>query len=605
VVATLAFTAAATALFGCSSSSSSGLSCGSGTVQNGGECVVLADASVDSAAPPTDAGKPDADATAPDGGASLVESPTFGGITAVAPVSPSSVLVVWGAASQPGDASAILRYRVYQSAGSAPVKFVMPVVQTGAGALSAVIGGLTASTTYSFAVRAVNDAGHDDGNTVQKTGSPTADTAAPTFAGVKTAGAGAGGAVALSWDAASDDLTPAAALTYLVYSSDKTGTEDFTQPVLVTAPGITSVSATHLPDAMKARFFVVRARDAAGNTEANTHEMSAAPGADVTAPVFAGCSAATTLQAITIGVAWNAATDDVSSQAGLVYDVYLSTTPGVFDFTRPFATATGADNVVIPALMTSTPYYFVCRARDEAGNEDDNTLEVTATTGNNPVPPTFAGLDPNTFTGDPVARTATITWAAASDVATTPDKMFYDVYESATPGGEDFMKPPATTSMQGALTITVTNIPSNATTYFVVRARDLEGNTDANTVEASLVTNVSFALDVQPIFSHDCGVVGCHVPGSPPANLILAEGFAYAQIVGVSSVERVGGATQVRVIAGDPTDSYLAWKINYMGLFVTKSVGTSLMPAPSTGSTLSADQLNAIGNWITQGAVNN
>jgi hypothetical protein len=598
----MALMALASMGLGCSSSSSSGLACGSGTVQRGGECIAIgADASLDAASPASDAG--DA-AVPPVADAATIASsvgPTFAGITAIAPISPSAMLVVWNPGSQPGDPTAPLRYRVYEGPSAVALPYTTPAVQTAVGAQSAVIGGLSANTTYVFGARAVNAAGLADGNTVQKIGKTAMDTSAPTFGGVKTAAPGAGGAVALSWDPATDDDTPAPAMTYLVYMSDTMGAEDFTSPTLTTAPGATSASVTRLPDATRARFFVVRARDAAGNVDSNTKELSASPAPDVTPPVFGGCTAATTMQAITIGVAWNAATDDVSAQANITYDVFESTTAASFDFTKPFATVTGAETAVLPSLMTSTTYYFVCRARDEAGNEDDNTVEVSATTGSNPTPPTFAGIDLPAFTGDPAARTATLSWAAAMDVATPTDQIVYEVYESETMGGEDFTKPPAATTMPGALSITLTGLPPNTTIYFVVRALDLDGNTDSNVVEASLSTNVSFELNVQPIFTDDCGVVGCHVPGSPTGGLILAEGFAFSQIVNVSAGE---APTLNYVTPGDPADSFLAVKINYNGLFATKGKG-SLMPAPATGSTLSPDEIATIANWIAQGAVNN
>ncbi len=71
------------------------------------------------------------------------------------------------------------------------------------------------------------------------------------------------------------------------------------------------------------------------------------------------------------------------------------------------------------------------------------------------------------------------------------------------------------------------------------------GTTTRNTVverpsmtEAVFKTNVSFSIDVQgAIFANDCGVVGCHVPGSPTGGLILAPGFAYAQIVNVPNAQ--------------------------------------------------------------------
>jgi hypothetical protein len=83
--------------------------------------------------------------------------------------------------------------------------------------------------------------------------------------------------------------------------------------------------------------------------------------------------------------------------------------------------------------------------------------------------------------------------------------------------------------------------------------------------------------------------------------LILAAGFSYAQLVNVTAPEV---PTLNFVTPTDPTDSFLAVKINYNGLFSTKGKG-SLMPAPSTGSTLSPAEINTIANWIAQGAVNN
>jgi hypothetical protein len=596
----MALAALVSTALGCSSSSS-GLACGGGTVQKGGECVAVeADASVDGSARAGDAGDAGT-VVAPDGAiVAAPPPPTFAGVTAVAPISESALLVVWNAGSAPDDPTAPIRYRVYEGSSAKPLLYTTPLLQTSAGALSAVIGGLSADTTYTFGARAVDPVGIADANTIQKTGKTAKDTTVPVFGGVKTAAPGAGGAVALSWDPATDDLTPAPAMTYLVYASATTGGEDFSTPTLTTGPGATSASVTRLPDATKARFFVVRARDAAGNVDTNTKELSAEPAPDVTAPVFGGCTFATTLQAITIGVSWTAATDDVSDPVNMTYDVFESTSAGVFDFTKPFATVHGADTVVLPSLMTSTTYYFVCRAKDEAGNEDDNTVEVSATTGSNPVPPVFAGIDLPSFVGDPVGRTATLSWQAAVDT-TPPAQMVYDVYESQTMGGEDFTKPPAVTSAPGALTITVTGLPPNTTTYFVVRARDLDGNRDSNVVEASLPTNVSFELNVQPIFSDDCGVVGCHVPGNPTGGLILAEGFAYSQIVNIAAGE---SAALNYVTPADPTDSYLAVKINYNGLFATKGKA-SLMPAPATGSTLSPAEIATIANWIAQGAVNN
>jgi hypothetical protein len=267
--------------------------------------------------------------------------------------------------------------------------------------------------------------------------------------------------------------------------------------------------------------------------------------------------------------------------------------------------------VIIPALAPSTRYYFVCRARDQAGNEDSNTVEVNAVTGSDATPPVFGGI--TGFVPDPSAFTATLSWSPATDAMTPASAIVYDVYMATMSMGEAFMQPPLASSMPGKTSIVVSNLPGNTTLYFVVRARDADGNHDSNTIEDSFTTNVSFAQNIQPILTNDCGVVGCHVPGNPTGGLILAPGFAYGQIVGVPALEGSGlldGGPMPYVSPGDPGDSYLELKIT-PSLFATlkmqnpgRSFG-SQMPAPQTGSTLTQTELDTFSSWITQGALPN
>jgi hypothetical protein len=594
----------------CSSSQegSPGVTCGPGTAQQGGTCVP---APVDGASP-VEAG---ADVEAGGDDASKEAPPIFGGVTGVAPVSATRLFVTWSPGADADDADDPVTYRVYVAPQPGPLDYTKAAVLVRSGARGAYLDGLDAATTYLVGVRAVDEAGLDDGNTITMTGTPHADDASPTFAGAKTAKPSPG-AVALTWEAAKDDLSPAAAIQYLVYASTTSGGQDYTRPTVVTAPGDLSATVTHLPGPSVARYFVVRARDAAGNIDANTTELTSFPGPDATPPVFAGCTGATTVSALSIAVSWDPATDETSDVANVSYDIFASKTPGTYDYTRPFATVKGTTGAVLPALDPGTRYYFVCRAKDEAGNEDSNVIEVSSKTGNNAVPPTFGGI--TTFTGDPAAFTADIGWAAGSDDVTPPDQLVYDVYVAKSPGGEAYNRPPFASSAVGALSITVTGLAPNATLYFVVRARDADGNHDVtpNPVEKSMTTDVSFKANVQPIFAHDCGVVGCHVPGNPTGGLILASGFAYAQIVGVNALELNGlsndGGTYAYVTPGDPADSYLNIKINNGLLTAFKAANPSFaprmgtqMPAPSTGSTLTQDELNTIANWITQGAANN
>jgi hypothetical protein len=602
---------AALSWIGCggSNSSSSNLSCGPGTTQQGSECVV-SDASMAGDAP---SGKGEAGS---DGAPAL--PPTFGGVTSVAPASTTSLLVTWNPGADPSNPAAPLRYYVYVGPASMPLSYDTPTVMSGLNATSAIVGGLTTGTAYSVGVRAIDGAGLQDANTVVLPGTPAADTMPPTFAGLATAMPGGSGQVALTWPAASDDTTAAAGISYLVYmgeasiDSDASTAEDLSDPVLVTAPGATSATVSRLGDPSVTRYFIVRARDASGNVDSNLMEQSSAPGADTVAPVFSGCGAATNVQAIVIAVSWTGATDDVSDPPNITYDIYASKTSGSYDFTKPFAVVKGQTEAVLKELDPQSQYYFVCRAKDEAGNEDQNLVEVTAKTGTNPIPPTFGGI--TSFTPDPVNRTATLGWDPGVDMSGSGRPLVYDVYIANTAGGEDYNQPPFTTSAGGAMGMTVTNLPSNSPIYMVVRARDGDGNHDTSSppVEKNMVTDVSFALDVQTIFTMDCGVVGCHVPGSPTGGLVLYPGFAYGNIVNVAAPEAskftLDGGIVNYVTPFDPDDSFLNIKVNSTLYAQITGAGHSIgsqMPAPSTGSSLNTTELNDIALWITQGALNN
>jgi hypothetical protein len=114
--------------------------------------------------------------------------------------------------------------------------------------------------------------------------SPTAgakrrDHTPPTFAGLRSAttcvpgpvGGGKTTSYTLTWDAASDNVSPSNTIVYLVYQANAPGAEDFSRPTYTTAAGATSFATPPLP-ADKPVYFVVRARDQAGNIDGNTVE---------------------------------------------------------------------------------------------------------------------------------------------------------------------------------------------------------------------------------------------------------------------------------------------------------------------------------------------
>jgi hypothetical protein len=102
----------------------------------------------------------------------------------------------------------------------------------------------------------------------------------PKFEGLKSAttcipgpiGAGSRSRYYLTWNAATDNVTPSSKIVYKVYQTTKAGGENFSKPRYTTAPGVTSFETARLPTG-KNFYFVVRARDQAGNEDSNTVEL--------------------------------------------------------------------------------------------------------------------------------------------------------------------------------------------------------------------------------------------------------------------------------------------------------------------------------------------
>jgi len=106
---------------------------------------------------------------------------------------------------------------------------------------------------------------------------------------------------------------------------------------------------------------------------------------DRTAPVFAGLTSATTCIPGPVGgktrsssyhLAWTQATDNVTSESDIVYDVFMANASGGESFSAPtYTTPAGAAAFSTPLLPDDKQYYFVVRARDKSGNRDANTVE--------------------------------------------------------------------------------------------------------------------------------------------------------------------------------------------------------------------------------------
>ncbi len=566
--------AAASAGSGCGGDD---LACGEGTRQKGDECIALAASG---------------GAAGSGGDASVPNVPSFAGVKAVAPVTSTSVLATWSAASDAVTPAAQIVYDVFLATTSGAHDFTKPTLTSAPGANSAELTGLTAGSEVFVVVRARNAAGEHDSNTVEKSGKPADDTQAPTFAGAKAATGKGGGSVEVSWEAAKDDLSPEGALSYLVYWADAAKGQTFGAPAAISAPGATSVVVTGLPKPKTAYYFVVRARDAAGNLDTNSNEVSGKTGADSAAPVFGGCLLATPVSASSIDVSWNPAVDDSTPAALLAYNVYASKTPTGHDFTKPSGTFTGETHGVVTGLEANSTYYLVCRAKDASGNEDQNKSVRSAKTLQDSGPPTFGG---GTVATKIEATSVELNWNAAQDDKSPQKAIVYDVHQADKTGAQDFTKP-TLTSPPGATSIKVSGLKGRTQYFWVVRARDEAGNADSNTKEVSATTLVSFDGNVQPILTAHCAVLGCHTGANPTGFIVLAAGFSFAAIGNASSTQL---PTMKLVEPGFPDKSYVYKKITGAG-----ATGT-VMPPPATSDFLTQAEKDTIFEWILQGGANN
>jgi hypothetical protein len=128
---------------------------------------------------------------------------------------------------------------------------------------------LTTGVAYYYVVAAVNSVGTGPASAqVSATPLSAPDTQPPSFAGLASATATSSSQVTLSWAAASDTVTPAGGIVYLVYQSNSS-MMSYSTTSLTTAAGAISTVVSGL-SAATTYYFAVRAKDAAGNIETNT-----------------------------------------------------------------------------------------------------------------------------------------------------------------------------------------------------------------------------------------------------------------------------------------------------------------------------------------------
>lgn len=123
---------------------------------------------------------------------------------------------------------------------------------------------------------------------------------------------------------------------------------------------------------------VAQVRDAAGNASLCSQPLEYVH--DGLPPTFAGVTTATATGPTALELSWAAAIDQVYPAEELVYDVCLAASPvAATACVEPHLTSSDL-SATIAGLASDTRYYANVRARDPAGNSDDNGILASART---------------------------------------------------------------------------------------------------------------------------------------------------------------------------------------------------------------------------------
>lgn len=341
---------------------------------------------------------------------------------------------------------------------------------------------LDPNNTYYFWVRAYSPKGKLEASNNQTLLSVTVGIGLPLFEGLKPDNvvvAADYSKISMSWSSATKTK---GIVTYQVYDNS-----------LFASP-ITRLNETLFeypsPIVGKTYTFGVRAMDDRGEeTNRNIVNITVGAPADKIPPEFLGLTSATAVADTKIELRWNA-----SSEEDITYFIYYSHN------LRSAIANTPNTYYTVSGLQQNTLYSFVVRAKDRAGNEDQNEIIESATTFNYSVPD-FSGI----ASAEPLPGVSGLTGIKVKWNAAFGSLTGYRIFMSESENGEDFSSP---VSVQDAIInnsaagpylsstkteATIKNLKEGTTYSFVVRAFYQEPGSstiksDLNSLEKSATT---------------------------------------------------------------------------------------------------------------------
>jgi chitodextrinase len=308
------------------------------------------------------------------GSAADTQPPTAPGTPMLTVISSSQINLTWSAAT---DNVGVSGYLVERCPGAGCSSFAQVGTST---TTSFNDTGLTASTSYSYRVRAT-DAANNLGPYSAVASAPTqagADTQPPTAPGAPVPTAVSSSQINLTWPTATDNVGVTG---YLVERCAGAGCSSFAP---VGAPAAASFNDTGLT-ASTSYSYRVRATDAANNLGPYSATATAVTQAasDTQPPTAPGTPVPTVVSSTQINLTWPAATDNVGVTG---YFIERCDGAGCSTFGQVGTSATTSYSS--GGLSASTTYNYRVRATDAAGNLGPYSATASAST-SNPAPITL------------------------------------------------------------------------------------------------------------------------------------------------------------------------------------------------------------------------
>ncbi len=427
-----------------------------------------------------------------------------GALTAVAQGA-GAVLLNWNAST---DASGIQLYEIQRDG----VRISGP---TG-NATSFVDSTVSAATTYTYAVRAIDGANNASAfsNTATVTTPAATDMTPPTVPTGVAANATSSQSVVVTW-VASTDAGGSGLAGYRIFRNGGAN------PVATVGAGVLTFTDTGLQP-NTAYSYVVRAFDGDGNVSAASNSATATTPQDSTPPSVPTNVVATALSSTSVRVNWSASTDTGGS--GLAgYRIYRN---GVLLSAAAASATTFTDATATP----NTAYDYRVSAIDNANNESAQSAPSNVTTPADTTPPSVpAGLTLTSVTATQVG----LSWSASTDTGGS-GLAGYRVFRDGTQIGT-----PTTTSFND------TTVVAGTTYTYTVRSADNAGNVsaDSNPVTATPPAPSQSGLDSRP------SNTTCIAPNQPTTNTSVATQRVFPNLSFASPIRM----TQA---PGEPTDRW-------------------------------------------------